>query len=154
MRNTICLFWTLVSFLFITAFVTTLTFGACSPDVSGTWEFKIVQTEACCSDSSDNGQKKLKLSIEVTQDGDEISATWTDEDGDQNTLTGVVYADSVFCKIEGINSDNSECGYINYVVGIIKNNGKQIVAYGTGADTGGCNTCKWYGTGKIKITSH
>lgn len=154
MRNTICLFWTLVSYIFITAFVTTLTFGDCPPDVSGTWEFKIVMTNACCSDSSDNGQSKEKISIEVTQDGDEISATWTDEDGTQETLTGVVNANSVFSKVEGIDSDNPECGHIVYVVGFIKNKGKQIEAYVTGADTGGCGTCKWYGKAKIKITSH
>lgn len=148
------MFWTFVSFIFIAAFVTTLTFGDCPPNVSGTWEVKTVITNACCSDSSDNGQNKGKESIEVTQDGDEISASWTDEGGDQNTLTGVVYADSVFFKVEGVNSDNPECGYINYVVGIIKKDGKQIEAYVNGADTGGCSTCKWYGKAKIKITAH
>ena len=150
MRNNIRLFVTLVPFILITALIVPSTFGECTPDVSGKWVLKIVGKVACCEDSSDNGQAKFEESIEVTQDGNNISASWVDDDKDRNqhTITGIINANSVYFKEETYESDQQECGSVTYYVGILK--GKQIEGYATGGEYG-CDTCKYYGKIKIKI---
>lgn len=139
--------FSVVSFVLISTFVISSTFGQCPTDVSGTWVIKYAVMSECCPDPSDNGRSKEKQSIVVAQVGNEISASWVEEDGDSVVLTGVVNGNSVYYKVEGSDFCCPGCGWVEHGVGII--NGNRIKGNGTATDT--CDTCKGHYKFKVKI---
>ena len=132
-----------VSFILISNIVISSTFAACTPDVSGKWVLIGVDIQECCSDKGGN----FKENFVVTQTGDKISASWV-SGTESKVLSGIVNGNSVYFTVEGADSN---CTWINHVVGIIKGNTtKTITCYFTSADSGSCN-CRSHGTVKIKI---
>ena len=136
--------------LIISAFVLMPSaFAQCPPDVSGTWVFKGVKVVECCSNPNDNGTKIFSGSFVVTQTGNEISASWVNDDGFNNVLTGVVNGNSVYVKV--VEDASSPLDGREDAVGIIinKNKGKRIMVYISGEDEEG--TCKFHAKGTVRI---
>ena len=70
------------------------------------------------------------------------------EDGNTSLLTGIVNGNSVYSEIEETRLDNNtECRFVEHIVGIIK--GNRITGYHTGAET--CGTCRSHGKFIVKI---
>ena len=141
-KNFLSGIFSVVSFILVSNLVIPSTFALCPPDVSGKWVITGVETIECCSDKGG----KFKVSFVVTQVEDKISASWVDGT-DSEVLTGIVNGNSVYGEIVWTDLEQTGCGGVIHLVGIIK--GNRITGYYTQAKT--CDTCRGHGKVTVKI---
>jgi hypothetical protein len=114
-------------------------------DVSGQWTLRFNGVEYGCQNPLENGPKEGVFVFQVTQQGDNLTATF--KDGKTvNRLIGVLKGTVVTATVHGVYPEN--CKVVTDLVGKVV--GKGIKGTYSGRELN-CETCIWEGEFTVEI---
>ncbi|MFQ5956811.1 MAG: hypothetical protein ACE5KK_03470 [Candidatus Brocadiales bacterium] len=116
-------------------------------DLSGLWTLRFNGVEANCQNEAENGPKEGEFVFEVLQQGDTLSATWTDGET-TNIFTGKVSGSIVRATVYGFYLEN--CRVLTDITAEITGIGGLVGRY-SGQELN-CETCTWEGELTVTIT--
>lgn len=114
-------------------------------DVSGEWALHFKGVEYNCQDPQENGDKEGTFVFHVTQQGDNLTATFTDGKT-TNHFIGKLNGTIVTATVHGVYPEN--CKVVTDIVGKVV--GKEIRGTYSGKELN-CETCIWEGEFTVEI---
>lgn len=114
-------------------------------DVSGQWTLRFKGIEYGCQNPEENGPKEGTFVFHVTQQGDNLTATFTDGKT-TNHLIGEIRGTTVTASVHGVYPEN--CTVVTEIVGKVV--GKEIRGTYSGKEQN-CETCIWEGEFTVEI---
>ncbi len=123
-------------------------------DVSGQWTLHFKGVEYGCQNPQEDGQKEGTFVFNITQQGENLSATFADR-RTTNHLKGVIRGTTVTATVHGLYPDN--CRVVTEILGEVVGKdtkgevvGKEIKGTYSGKELN-CETCIWEGEFTVEI---